>query len=180
MERVWNFGTASPPNGNTQFLAFWNQSLDFTNLHFLWILLHTLHFRSAKWRSSKLEKSAWLPCLRSRAAYWEGICQNSWKGIFFILHLECWILDLFLSQIGKEKTIWFNCRQEPVAYVNGVSVTPRWPPAYYMRCIWYWITFKWWLLNRSKKNPHANIESSDCLEVGHIPIIMIDSEDIHQ
>ena len=30
-----------------------------------------------------------------------------------------------LAQIGKEKTIWFNCRQEPVAYVNGISVTPR-------------------------------------------------------
>merc|ERR1711863_82120 len=45
------------------------------------------------------------------------------------------------DKIGKEKTIWFNCRQEPVAYVNGVSVTPR-----------------------SKKNPHANIEGSDCLE----------------
>jgi len=45
------------------------------------------------------------------------------------------------EKIGKEKTIWFNCRQEPVAYVNGVSVTPR-----------------------SKKNPHVNIESADCLE----------------
>merc|ERR1712203_60485 len=45
------------------------------------------------------------------------------------------------EKIGKEKTIWFNCRQEPVAYVNGVSVTAR-----------------------SKKNPHANIESNDCLE----------------
>merc|ERR1712013_724542 len=45
------------------------------------------------------------------------------------------------EKIGKEKTIWFNCRQEPVAYVNGISVTPR-----------------------SKKNPHVNIESVDCLE----------------
>merc|ERR1712180_255211 len=45
------------------------------------------------------------------------------------------------EKIGKEKTIWFNCRQEPVAYVNGISVTPR-----------------------SKKNPHVNIESADCLE----------------
>ena len=28
-------------------------------------------------------------------------------------------------QISKEKTIWFNCRQEPVAYVGGQSVTAR-------------------------------------------------------
>lgn len=45
------------------------------------------------------------------------------------------------EKIGKEKTIWFNCRQEPVAYVNGISITPR-----------------------SKVNPHANIESSECIE----------------
>jgi len=45
------------------------------------------------------------------------------------------------EKIGKEKTIWFNCRQEPVAYVGGHSVTAR-----------------------SKKNPHVNIESGECLE----------------
>jgi len=45
------------------------------------------------------------------------------------------------EKMGKEKTIWFNCRQEPVAYVNGISITPR-----------------------NKVNPHANIESSECIE----------------
>ena len=29
------------------------------------------------------------------------------------------------EKIPKEKTIWFNMRQEPVAYVGGQPVTPR-------------------------------------------------------
>lgn len=45
------------------------------------------------------------------------------------------------EKVGKEKTIWFNCRQEPVAYVGGHSVTPR-----------------------KTVNPHSNIESGECLE----------------
>ena len=46
--------------------------------------------------------------------------------------------DCCFSQIGKEKTIWFNCRQEPVAYVNGVSVTPRWNHFDKNRCWLVW------------------------------------------
>jgi len=45
------------------------------------------------------------------------------------------------EKVGKEKTIWFNCRQEPVAYVGGHSVTAR-----------------------KSVNPHVNIESGECLE----------------
>jgi len=45
------------------------------------------------------------------------------------------------EKVSKEKTIWFNCRQEPVVYVGGQSVTAR-----------------------KKDQPHVNIESGDCLE----------------
>ena len=69
-----------------------------------------------------------------------------------------------LAQIGKEKTIWFNCRQEPVAYVNGISVTPRCLNAFPIQTI-FELNIN---LNRSKKNPHVNIESTDCLEVSKV------------
>jgi len=52
------------------------------------------------------------------------------------------------EKVAKEKTIWFNMRQEPVAYVAGQPVTPR-----------------------KSKNPHDNIEipgkvpDMDALEV---------------
>ena len=129
------------------------------------------NLRAAKWRSSKLAQSSWFPCLWSWPAHWEGICQDSRKGNFFIPEKIPKLNDHdIFSQIGKEKTIWFNCRQEPVAYVNGVSVTPR----YYCNSLqldenkcWLTVIFEhiWSYLTRSKKNPHANIESSDCLEV---------------
>ena len=51
----------------------------------------------------------------------------------------------------KDKIVWFNTRQEPVAYVNGQPVTPR-----------------------NKSNPHGNldiggkVENMDKLEVGDI------------
>ena len=51
----------------------------------------------------------------------------------------------------KDKIVWFNTRQEPVAYVNGQPVTPR-----------------------NKCNPHGNldiggkVENMDKLEVGDI------------
>ena len=129
------------------------------------------NLRATKWRSSKLAQSSWFPRLWSRPAHWEGICQDSRKGNFFIPEKIPKLNDHdIFSQIGKEKTIWFNCRQEPVAYVNGVSVTPR----YYCNFLqldenkcWLTVIFEhiWSYLTRSKKNPHANIESSDCLEV---------------
>lgn len=45
------------------------------------------------------------------------------------------------EKVAKDKTIWFNCRQEPVAYVGGHSVTPR-----------------------QVATPHANLEVSECME----------------
>lgn len=39
-----------------------------------------------------------------------------------------------IERISKEKLVWFNTRQEPVAYINGQPVTPR-----------------------NKKNPHWNL-----------------------
>merc|ERR1712240_284146 len=52
------------------------------------------------------------------------------------------------EKVGKEKTIWFNCRQEPVAYIGGQSVTPR-----------------------AAKNPHENIECGDCQETTFISAV---------
>jgi len=52
------------------------------------------------------------------------------------------------DKVGKEKTIWFNCRQEPVAYIGGQSVTPR-----------------------AAKNPHENIECGDCQETTFVSAV---------
>ena len=52
------------------------------------------------------------------------------------------------QRIPQEKIVWFNLRQEPVAYINGQPVTPR-----------------------KTKNPHGNLEvqgkvsDMDALEV---------------
>jgi len=46
-----------------------------------------------------------------------------------------------MGKLSKEKAIWFNMRQEPVAYVGGLPVNPR-----------------------KTVDPHVNIESANCLE----------------
>ena len=64
------------------------------------------------------QSTAWGSRQRQASPRFQRRCRNNWwsEGI------------RIFPQIGKEKTIWFNCRQEPVAYVGGHSVTARSAP----------------------------------------------------